>query len=89
MDEKSGTELKYNKDNETLNEFYARKDNKSRIPLILDLLEQYWIEEPNLPFGRLLAKINHVYTDNFNVICVQSDEKLLGNLECYGEIDNE
>jgi hypothetical protein len=87
MDDKPGTELKYNKDNETLNEFYARKDNKSRIPLILDLLEHHWIEEPNLPFGRLLAKIHHNYSNDY--VYRVSDEDLLCNLEHYGEMGNE
>lgn len=105
MDDKSGTEPKYNIDNETLSEFYAKnlpefdaglevggathiknyENNKSRIPLILDLIEHYWIEEPNLPFGRLLAKIHHNYNNDY--VYRVSDEDFLGNLELYGEMN--
>lgn len=58
---------------------------KSRIPLILDLLEHHWIEEPNLPFGRLLAKINRSYDYFYKV----TDEEFLNHLEDYEEMGNE
>lgn len=59
------------------------KKDTSRIPLMLDLLEQHWVKHPDLRFGQLIENI--VGKDIYFI----SDLKSIELLENYGEMGNE
>lgn len=61
------------------------KQDTSRIPLMLDLLEQHWIKHPKWRFGQLITNI----CDPGLRLFYMSDLDAIKMFENYGEMGNE